>query len=848
MNERVTHRGALPPGTRIQEFEFLQVLGHGGFGITYKGWNTLIEKTVAIKEYLPADTAVRDFDWSVHPKSSNSVEEFQWGLERFLEEARMLARFDHPSIVRVQQFFAAHGTAYIVMEYLEGQTLGELYGHRRFLKEDYLRNLLGPLLDALQQVHEAEFLHRDIKPSNIMLRQGRTPVLIDFGAARAALAMHSQSMTTIVTPGYSPIEQYSASTEARQGPWTDIYTLGAVLYRGMTGIAPTDATARTMEDPMVSVREAALDQYSTSLIDGVDWALRMRGADRPQTIDEWREVLDREGLPSRHDENRVLAAGSQPPTEISSKKNSSGRMKWLVGMGLVVMLAAGGSLAYWWDELVNLSVSFAERSDPDISNQEHSLLEGVSQIQALLDSSRVSEARATFEELVEMGLDDERRAELESALAQAEARVLASHIEKLLGECQKHVQSIRLAEALGCYRGVLKLDGNHAKATAEVDRLVPLVAWQRADSEKTVEGYFSFEQSYPESVFASLARHKLDELEMEYLQSIEGSDSSGSKHLRYLEIYPDSQFVAPAQSRSSVEETKGLEMAVGTTFRDCSSCPKMIVVPGGTFLMGAPESEEGSADIERPQHWVSIRKFAVGVNEVTREEYREFIDSEKFPTSSGCEVFNETETETEFRFEPEYVLGRSWEIPGINQTDDHPVVCVSWEDAKSYALWLSAKTGHQYRLLSEAEWEYAARSGSQSSRHWGDSLELQCRYENGFDRTLNDFLQGDYGVDSCRDGASHTAAVGSYEANGFGLHDMLGNVMEWVEDCWNHNYASAPKDGRAWTWGVYCQLRVVRGGSWGVSPKGLRSAHRSNLWKDSPSSYIGFRVARTLAP
>ena len=184
---------------------------------------------------------------------------------------------------------------------------------------------------------------------------------------------------------------------------------------------------------------------------------------------------------------------------------------------------------------------------------EQVLREGVFQVQTLLESDRVLEARAKFEELVGLGLDDERRAELESALAQGEARALAAQIEELLGKCQDHIQSVRLAEALVCYRQVLKLDGNHAEATAEVNRLVPLVAWQRADSEKTVEGYFRFEQSHPNSVFASLARHKLDEMEVEYWQSIEGSDDT-SKHLRYLEIYPDGRFVALARSRSSGEE------------------------------------------------------------------------------------------------------------------------------------------------------------------------------------------------------------------------------------------------------------------------------------------------------
>ena len=188
MSEKPTHRGALPPGTCVQEFEFREVLGRGGFGITYKGWNRTLEKTVAIKEYMPTDTAVRESDRTVHPKSDDDQEDFQWGLERFLDEARMLARFEgHPGIVGVQQFFQAHGTAYIVMEYLDGQTLGAIYKEDSVLPEQQLRSLLAPLLEALEQVHEAEFLHRDIKPSNIMFRHDRTPVLIDFGAARAAI-------------------------------------------------------------------------------------------------------------------------------------------------------------------------------------------------------------------------------------------------------------------------------------------------------------------------------------------------------------------------------------------------------------------------------------------------------------------------------------------------------------------------------------------------------------------------------------------------------------------------------------------------------------------------------------
>ena len=315
-------------------------------------------------------------------------------------------------------------------------------------------------------------------------------------------------------------------------------------------------------------------------------------------------------------------------------------------------------------------------------------------------------------------------------------------------------------------------------------------------------------------------------------------------------------YLNQSEADASVEESKKLEMAAGTTFRDCDGCPEMIVVPGGTFLMGAPASEEGSEDEERSQHWVSIRKFAVGVSEVTREEYRNFEDYEskekkkkkKKNTSSKCHIIDEIKKDNKFSVEYKLESDGDWKIPKFDQTDQHPVVCVNWKNAKAYASWLSKKTGHQYRLLSEAEWEYAARSGSQRSRFWGDSLQLQCRFANGADRTFNDFFQGNYKSASCRDGAAHTAAAGSYEANGFGLHDVLGNVAEWIEDCWHENYYGAPRDGSAWVTDGDCGKRVLRGGSWTSGLGELRSAYRSRVESGFRSVNLGFRVARTLAP
>ena len=284
MSEEQHHRLALPQGTRIRDFEFHRVLGHGGFGITYLGWNLALDIPVAIKEYLPADLATRERDGSVVPQSSQAASDFQWGLERFLDEARTLARFQHPNIVRVHQYFEAHNTAYIVMDYVEGEDLSAHLGRKGTLSEAELTGILYPLLDALAVIHGADFLHRDIKPGNIVLRDANnSPVLLDFGSARQAIGAKSQSVTSVVTPGYAPLEQYSS--RVLQGPWTDLYALGGVCYRALTGQVPEDATDRMRNDPLVPVAKRCAGRVSAAFL-SVD-----EGA-RPQSVGAWREAME----------------------------------------------------------------------------------------------------------------------------------------------------------------------------------------------------------------------------------------------------------------------------------------------------------------------------------------------------------------------------------------------------------------------------------------------------------------------------------------------------------------------------------------------------------------------------
>ena len=281
----------LAPGTRLDELEIGRVLGAGGFGVTYLARDMSLDARRAVKEYLPRDWGTRRGDGTVGPRTRSDAEDYRWGLERFLEEARILARFDHRNLVRVYRVFEARGTAYMVTEYVEGRTLKKEAEATGSLTEARVWEVMDALMDGLAKVHGAELLHRDIKPENVMVRPAGTPVLIDFGAARQAMGGHSRSLTAVLTPGYAPIEQYSA--RGHQGPWTDIYALGALAYWALSGKAPIEATERVEEDPLRPVEEVARGHVSARLAAAINTALAMKRTSRPQSLEEWRALLDR---------------------------------------------------------------------------------------------------------------------------------------------------------------------------------------------------------------------------------------------------------------------------------------------------------------------------------------------------------------------------------------------------------------------------------------------------------------------------------------------------------------------------------------------------------------------------
>ncbi len=291
------YRDALPAGGDLLWYRIRQVLGQGTFGITYLAEDLNDGHTVAIKEYLPPQVARRGEEQALQPLSDVLFDDYAAGLARFIAEAENLYRFSHPHIVRVVDLFEANNTAYLVMDYEDGENLQAILSRRATLSEHEILRILYPLLDALETLHDQSFAHRDVKPSNIFIRQNGSPVLLDFGSARQIAPSEAHTLTNLVSPGYAPIEQYSSSPE-KQGPWTDIYALGATLYRAVTGVIPAQATARAEalvhggKDPHAPARETAAGLYSEALLLAIDWALQFRSQDRPQSIQDWREAFE----------------------------------------------------------------------------------------------------------------------------------------------------------------------------------------------------------------------------------------------------------------------------------------------------------------------------------------------------------------------------------------------------------------------------------------------------------------------------------------------------------------------------------------------------------------------------
>ncbi|MDB5919722.1 MAG: hypothetical protein JWR40_3956, partial [Massilia sp.] len=295
----VVNPNALMPGTRLGEFEIVHVIGQGGFGIVYFAKDHSLGRDVALKEYMPVAFAGRQGNTQVTMLSEHYAETFQIGLHSFVNEAQLLAKFDHPGLVKVYRFWEANGTGYMAMPFYNAPTLKQLLKleKERLSSEDWIKNLLRHVLDALQVLHEKQCYHRDIAPDNILMLAGEQPLLLDFGAARRVIADMTQALTVILKPGYAPIEQYGDVPNMTQGPWTDLYALASVVYFIITDKVPVPALSRLMCDTMVPLAVSEEGRFSPEFLRAIDAALGVRPEQRPQNVGELRALLGFDAAP-----------------------------------------------------------------------------------------------------------------------------------------------------------------------------------------------------------------------------------------------------------------------------------------------------------------------------------------------------------------------------------------------------------------------------------------------------------------------------------------------------------------------------------------------------------------------
>jgi serine/threonine protein kinase len=338
----------LPVGTSLGEFELTEVLGEGGFGIVYLARDHSLHRRIALKEYMPSALAARTAGTNVSVKSERHRETFEAGLKSFVNEARLLAQFDHPSLVKVYRFWEANGTAYMVMPFYEGVTLKQqLKDMGAAPNEAWLMELLEPLTEALDVIHAEQCFHRDIAPDNVILLKGTgRPLLLDFGAARRVIGDMTQALTVILKPGYAPVEQYAEVPGMKQGPWTDVYALAAVVYYAIMGKTPPTSVGRLMADSYVPLSQAAAGRYSPNFLAAIDKALAVKPEERTQTIGDLRAALGLEKLA----ESRPPPARPRPkpsdaePDTAPRPESARSKTPLIIGGGVLALGVLGGGL------------------------------------------------------------------------------------------------------------------------------------------------------------------------------------------------------------------------------------------------------------------------------------------------------------------------------------------------------------------------------------------------------------------------------------------------------------------------------------------------------------------------
>ena len=883
----------LPTGYNLHRYQIEGVLGAGGFGITYKAIHEALENEVAIKEYFPAEWAYRDHNGTTVransqgqiPARNNEPPCYEWGLQRFLDEAKILVQVNHPGVVRVRDYFTANGTAYIVMEYEEGESLSATLQRGGILPEPELRRILSDVMPALEAVHAQGYLHRDIKPSNLYVRGSNGQViLIDFGAARQALGRRTRSVTSVVTPGYSPIEQY-VTVGDDYGPWTDIYALGAVLYRCITGTPPIEAPGRVLKDPVQPAVEVGAGLYSRGLLHLVDQAIAVRPEERFQTMVAMREalqaadqaehgadfsqvppldadLLDRPSIPSFQSawsdrDNQRQSPRSQPTERPGVPSRPSGRRAEEFPAARARLL----DVTALKREIERFSIPGANLPKPVSGGREQEDSLQPTSAESLSSPSQFGDTHGSlplleniWEHLDELApqsasTQEETAPAVEMALASpASSEPLLKRSPQSALEHLKKVSTVRREETLNAHPALAESQSSSSPRSDIEVAARPLAA---AASEAVIESPPIQWMHILMTVFAVAGVSGIGLLGYQYYDALQAQRQQEAAALQQRQQEEAARLAQEAAQNREAEIAGYLEQArkaIAVRQWKLAATPleRAAALNPDHPALAAVRAELAAAErpIATPKtrtestiglelNWIEGGCFTMGSATTERDRGRD--EAMHQACVKGFWMGKTEITNGQFRrFKPAHDSG-SFQGHSLNG-DTQPAVALNWDNAKAFAEWLSweAGSGKRFRLPTEAEWEYAARAGATTRYSWGNDIDP--RYANFSDR--NDPTGASIG--NMDDGHAVTAPVGSYQPNALGLYDMAGNVWEWTCSDYNPNYGG--DEQRCSTLRPSEGQRVVRGGSWNNGAGDLRLAKRLPRKPDDRDAMTGFRV------
>ena len=804
---------ALAPGAVIDQLRIDRELGHGAFGITYLVTDLQSNQSFALKEYLPRDLVSRSRDGRLSPSGQEHEEAYRSGLNHFLEEGRLVARLRHANIVEVLRCFEANGTAYLLMPHYRGEPLDKLLKRSGTFRPDEALALSRPLLDALQYIHGQGLIHQDIKPANIYITENGQPILLDFGAAGQRLEAATSTRWKLGSEGYAALEQ--SEPDGHIGPWTDIYGMAATLYRCVSGKIPVAAVQRNRAvrqgetDPLAAIDTLVPGKEFCAIHNAVGQGLALHHDARPQTVARWRPAFS---------QGSQAWSASGTAAEGIEQEGKEWLPIVLLSIFGVVLIAA---VIYLFTGMApdpagpGSSPAAADTDSPRQSGQPRfASPEETARWKSALDADTAYGYQKFMEDFPDSIHEDQALVHLErldhQAWGYAEAEGTRAAIDTYL---QSFPEGLHVADADILLHELTLAEEAARRELAEKQRQ-DSEAWQRAAAERSLEFIDRYLSDWPGGLHGDEARALRRQIESDINDS---KAFEAARKLNTIDAYESYKNAFPqgrhvAQALQAIDD---LTLRPGKTFRDCADCPTMMVVPAGSFWQGSEDTAPLALKMETPRRMVTIAEpFAVGVFEITMEQW------DLCAADGACG-----------NRPPDNGWGRG----------SRPVMMISWNDAQQYTDWLSRKTGQPYSLPSESQWEYFARAGEESD--WlGGSAASVCAFGN--------IAGGESGFKWQHEECSDTAAigtlpVGSFRANAFGIHDVVGNVAEWTLDCMNLSYLDAPADGSAWGRGI-CSSRMTRGGSWFTGSKEVRLPSRFNLKNGDRNDFTGLRVVRQI--